>query len=61
MEAMVTSEDPTTFGTVKDTKYGTVFVSEFGKYRMSYRVNFSTRTIEFDRVCDHKRVYGKDN
>ncbi len=61
LDEMASSDDPRTFGTLKDTQYGRVFVVEFGKYRMAYRVDFSSRIIEFDRVCDHKAVYGKDN
>lgn len=60
MASMVQSEDPRDFGTLKDTKYGRLFVLDFGKYRLSYRVNITHKTIEMVRVCDHKAVYGKD-
>lgn len=55
------SEDPASFGWPKDTPDGRVWVYEIGlKYRLSYRVDFHNKTIHLIRVCDHKKVYGKD-
>jgi len=56
-----TSKWPQRLGEVKSTPDGRVLVYEVGdKYRLSYRVDYISRIIQFIRVCDHKTVYGKD-
>lgn len=60
--AMLTvSKYPHRLGEIKNTPDGRVCVYDIGfKYRMSYVVSFSAKTILLIRVCDHKAVYGKD-
>lgn len=63
-DALVTlssSKQPQRLGDLKNTPDGYVLVYEIGrKYRLSYRVEYISRTIQLVRVCDHKTVYGKD-
>lgn len=55
------SKQPQRLGEPKNTPDGHVLVYEIGrKYRLSYRVEYISRTIQLIRVCDHKTVYGKD-
>jgi mRNA-degrading endonuclease RelE of RelBE toxin-antitoxin system len=62
MNEIILERDPTFAATFKKgTKYGHVYVAELSNsHRLSYTINYNTKTIEIIRVGDHKGVYGKD-
>ena len=61
LRTLGSSKQPQRLGDLKDTPDGHILVYEIGrKYRLSYRVEYVSRTIQLIRVCDHKTVYGKD-
>lgn len=62
MNEIILEKDPTFAATFKKgTKYGHVYAAELSSsHRLSYTVNYNTKTIEIIRVGDHKEVYGKD-
>lgn len=57
MDLLAYSDYPNRLGEKKLTKYGEAFVIDLDKkYRLSYLVYFSIRTIEIIRVGDHPDV-----
>lgn len=61
LKVLGNSRWPQRLGEVKNTPDGRVLVYEIrDKYRLSYRIDYTSRIIQFIRVCDHKTVYGKD-
>jgi mRNA-degrading endonuclease RelE of RelBE toxin-antitoxin system len=62
MKEIVLYRDPTFAGTFKKgTRYGHVYVARLShSHRLSYTVDYNTKTIKIERVGDHKKVYGKD-
>jgi mRNA-degrading endonuclease RelE of RelBE toxin-antitoxin system len=58
MNKIILERDPTFAATFKKgTKYGHVYVADLSSsHRLSYTVNYNTKTIELIRVGDHKEV-----
>ncbi len=56
---LLSSSDPAALGTYK--RDGRFFAYNLSKGdRLIYTINYSDRTVTFQRICDHKSAYGMD-